>query len=1054
MGNVLEKILGKIRGFYITPSRAIAPPGIRDIDAPRCVTGDTLLKRRRRRRVNETWEDYWENLRIDQIREGDQILTLDETTGRFVLSVVKELIDMGIQQTYLLITQTGKQIRTTANHPYLTRAEEDPAIVIGGTYQIDQSPRIEDLTKDSFIAIANETYHCVLQISRDVKKQLSQRYNKRNQRKFFAVDLFIYAIRTILSETKLQPGTLIIDREYPGFDPRIRQCMASSSPHTSITIASIGHTRASYAHWAAYRAFSGKARADFTISTKKDRGILEGRGLGIVTQAPLSLIRNARDLIDAAYHLRLDISSITKWEKVYQLAPGMAIATVDGWERIVVLKPYATEHVYDIQVAGTHNFLGNHIVAHNTIPGTRDTDDQKSQQKIRLSADSLTVCEQGVAATDLSKETISEKTSSVKGVDPRGIAPLQQDLTDPLRHLSGPTPDSVYQTSNQQPTTNNPQLFEPERLLPQSRRQKTTLVNTKKSAFADLVRPKGWLVDWLDTLRAFIPNNGSVVNRSVDSPGVEPGRLGVSSQPSQPAEPTPPISIPNAHQQTTNNPQRTTHVSAEASAKEDNPSRVRPAADSLACPACGSTDFVRRGLRKNRREHVQLYRCSSCHKTFTARQTTGKHFPLAVILDALAIYHLGYSLDQTCALVQTRTGTAIAPSSLADWISEHELLCRYGRFRSYGMKLYSPKDVIVTATLAHRQLYRYRFHRAKTTLIIRDDVRHRRFTPLQEFLSLIPSECPHQYFQDGLRASEAPLTFSKTQMIVRGKENYATRLCAFVLQSVKDRKDRHYAIQTFMLATDSVTVATEVPVYITRDDLEHLQTQLGFHIYTRPIPKNDQQKTTLSDGSLMGSTADTCAPRLSNVTLAYSTDCVNGSGPEGNRTPATQIDSLGAAPAAGPLDSLLQNPATSVNEERPISSVLPVNPPDLPDSSSPAEITDLPRLITGHIDLVQIRNGQIHILDYKPRAAKERPIEQLTLYAMALSRLTGLRLFEFKCAWFDETDYFEFYPLHVLHKPGKTKRRRRIATIEGLYKINQNPATIESIRPYREGTSL
>jgi len=104
-------------------------------------------------------------------------------------------------------------------------------------------------------------------------------------------------------------------------------------------------------------------------------------------------------------------------------------------------------------------------------------------------------------------------------------------------------------------------------------------------------------------------------------------------------------------------------------------------------------------------------------------------------------------------------------------------------------------------------------------------------------------------------------------------------------------------------------------------------------------------------------------------------------------------------------------------------------------------------LITGHIDILQIRNGQIHILDYKPDAEKERPIEQLTLYAMALSRLTGLRLFEFKCAWFDEKDYFEFYPLHVLHKPRKTKRRRKVYTMEGVYQINQNKEKISSLRP-------
>jgi ATP-dependent exoDNAse (exonuclease V) beta subunit len=72
--------------------------------------------------------------------------------------------------------------------------------------------------------------------------------------------------------------------------------------------------------------------------------------------------------------------------------------------------------------------------------------------------------------------------------------------------------------------------------------------------------------------------------------------------------------------------------------------------------------------------------------------------------------------------------------------------------------------------------------------------------------------------------------------------------------------------------------------------------------------------------------------------------------------------------------------------------------------------------LTGHIDLVQIRNGAIHILDYKPGARHEKPIAQLMIYALALSRRTNLKLFNFVCAWFDEHNYYEFYPLHVVHK--------------------------------------
>jgi len=76
-------------------------------------------------------------------------------------------------------------------------------------------------------------------------------------------------------------------------------------------------------------------------------------------------------------------------------------------------------------------------------------------------------------------------------------------------------------------------------------------------------------------------------------------------------------------------------------------------------------------------------------------------------------------------------------------------------------------------------------------------------------------------------------------------------------------------------------------------------------------------------------------------------------------------------------------------------------------------------VLTGHIDILQVRNGAVHILDYKPNAAKAKEadtVNQLTLYALALSRLTGLRVYDFKCAWFDENDYFEFFPLHIVYK--------------------------------------
>ena len=408
--------------------------------------------------------------------------------------------------------------------------------------------------------------------------------------------------------------------------------------------------------------------------------------------------------------------------------------------------------------------------------------------------------------------------------------------------------------------------------------------------------------------------------------------------------------------------------------------------NTLTCPACLSQNFVRRGFRKKKREKIQLYQCKDCQKTFTHQLTHGKHYPLPAMLEALSLYHLGHSCASACRVLKSKTNYNLHPTTLSNWLKEFQHICRFSRLRPYALKRYHPKYFTVTATLAHRQLYRYRFHRAKCNLIIREDIKHRNFGPLEEFLEMVPSETPHQYFQDGLRASESPLVFSKTQMIVRPKHNLANQLAEFVLQSVKDRKARHDAIQKFMLYNDSVTVATEVPVYITKDDLLHLQTQLGFQIFTKPSLTSPTPSVIPAPSSVI--------PSVVEESLSPS----RHSGDESARTPESD-----------------SGQARMTNQ------------------------ADLPKLITGHIDILQIRNGQVHILDYKPNAAKEKPIEQLTLYAMALSRLTGLRMYEFKCAWFDEKDYFEFYPLHVVHKPKGRRRRKNVYTKSGTFSINQDP---------------
>lgn len=367
------------------------------------------------------------------------------------------------------------------------------------------------------------------------------------------------------------------------------------------------------------------------------------------------------------------------------------------------------------------------------------------------------------------------------------------------------------------------------------------------------------------------------------------------------------------------------------------------------CPYCNSANFVKRGIRQKKHEAVQLYVCraENCGRTFTAERVKGKRFPLAVILEGVSYYNLGLSLEQTCSLLGRKFPDVAAPvpATLSSWIEQYKPLCRFERMRPYAVKLFTPAQMIEVTTMAHRQLYRFRYHRAKTLLSM-EEFKNRRFGRLKEYLDAVSSETPHQYFADGERMSEIRSKFDKTDMIVRSKHNFANDLAEFVLRSVTDNKDRHEALQRFMIANDSVTVATEVPVYIRKEDVEHMENVLKFKI-TRP------------DADVDGSVEPTILLK-------------------GDKQPQ-----------------------------------------------------QFPKLLTGHIDFVQIRNGMVHILDYKPNASKEKPIEQLTWYALALSRLTGLRLFEFKCAWFDDKDFYEFYPLHIVKKLQAKKRVRKVHYRDG-----------------------
>ena len=346
-----------------------------------------------------------------------------------------------------------------------------------------------------------------------------------------------------------------------------------------------------------------------------------------------------------------------------------------------------------------------------------------------------------------------------------------------------------------------------------------------------------------------------------------------------------------------------------------------------ACPHCGSHVLTRRGMRKKKLEIVQLWRCSSCKRVFTPGPTAlrNKTYPLRMILSALTDYDTGHTLQETAARLKKKTNRSVSPSTIATWLEQYKRHCSYRRFRAEGISRFPANQTIRSIKLYHRQVYAYAYHRAKLDLLrdgTLDDKRTAsaastaRFAPLADFLESVPTVCPHELFTREedvkARASQARPEFADaSHAIVTRKENAATETAALIIPAVGNNKLRHETLQRFMLANDSVTLAVEIPIWLSETDITAIEREYEIEL----------------------------APK-----------------------------------------------------------------------------TTAPRVLTGHLDFLQVRNGAVHILDYKPDAGTNKPIAQLTIYALAVSRLTGIRLFDIKCAWFNEHEYCEFFPRKLLSR--------------------------------------
>ncbi len=295
----------------------------------------------------------------------------------------------------------------------------------------------------------------------------------------------------------------------------------------------------------------------------------------------------------------------------------------------------------------------------------------------------------------------------------------------------------------------------------------------------------------------------------------------------------------------------------------------KPSKDNPRCPICRNI-AVKNGQRENRLRKPQRYLCKSCRHSFIQQPKLqkSKTYPLTTILNSISTYNLGTPLRKI----------QIPKSTLHNWIKNFNL--PLNRLR----KTITQNPIIKQRFIHHQQPFMYQYHNQKLQFA-------RKFPGLINYLKNINNLLPEDIFKNSERISriakqtkqekETPTTmarrgrgcslrdaeqgfFEKKTVeanVVVGvsketnksepKINYATKLAEIALSITNDNKERHNIIENFMLINDTVTIATEIPVYIKEDSLNQNLTghidilQIRYHkIYIldyKPEPFNKQQ---------------------------------------------------------------------------------------------------------------------------------------------------------------------------------------------------------------------
>jgi hypothetical protein len=372
-----------------------------------CVTGDTILpiiwqENQKSKIKNQTDNSKFkiDYVQIKDIKGGEYVLSLNEKTGKIEPARIKGLLDMGIKPIYKIETEDGKKIRTTGNHPYLVRLKKSSGFL--GNILNPIGERMNNLplnfSEGTELNKFNNAERTVLINGGRILMKTIPEYFSGGNNKVLAKCLS--KDNNILSSDLDNSATFSSGNEKGA-------CLISNPSFLNNSTTFFGR----FSSHRSFNFFFGKDNISFwfnhlsSIFQSSQDSLF--RKLGIIisknffngypgrqqiqnqinhNSGPLKSRLTVADfwvsnnvfIDDNSFHGNFNDSksqnelSSAKWIKVAYLKVGDEIAVVTDdlksikfvkIKKIEILPP---EQVYDIEVEGTHNFVANGIIAHNT----------------------------------------------------------------------------------------------------------------------------------------------------------------------------------------------------------------------------------------------------------------------------------------------------------------------------------------------------------------------------------------------------------------------------------------------------------------------------------------------------------------------------------------------------------------------------------------------------------------------------------------------------------------------------------------------------------------